>query len=88
MTQISKTFCVFISSTFSDLKEERNAFQKYEFPRLRDLCMQYGFHFQAIGLLWGISKEAGRDQQTMNVSLEEIVRYPEDKAPSEFYSTS
>lgn len=36
MVQAGKTFRIFVSSTFSDLKEERNALQKYVFPRLRD----------------------------------------------------
>jgi hypothetical protein len=32
MAQASKTFRIFVSSTFSDLKEERNALQQYVFP--------------------------------------------------------
>jgi len=74
MVQVSKTFRVFVSSTFSDLKEERNALQEKVFPRLRELCMQHGCRFQAIDLRWGISEEAGRDQQTMNICLQELER--------------
>ncbi len=74
MPQASKTFRIFVSSTFSDLKEERNALQKYVFPRLRELCMQHGCRFQAIDLRWGVSEEASRDQQTMKICLEEIKR--------------
>jgi WD40 repeat protein len=74
MAQSSKTFRIFVSSTFSDLKEERNALQKYVFPRLRDLCMQHSCRFQAIDLRWGVSEEAGLDQQTMKICLEEIAR--------------
>jgi len=29
MAQATRTFRIFVSSTFSDLKEERNALQKY-----------------------------------------------------------
>jgi WD40 repeat protein len=72
--QASKTFRVFVSSTFSDLKEERNALQQYVFPRLRELCMQHGCRFQAIDLRWGVSEEASRDQQTVKICLEEIKR--------------
>jgi hypothetical protein len=50
MPQASKTFRIFVSSTFSDLKEERNALQKLVFPELRELCMQHGCRFQAIDL--------------------------------------
>jgi len=72
MAQAGKTFRIFVSSTFSDLKVERNALQKYVFPRLRELCMQHGCRFQAIDLRWGVSEEAGLDQQTVKICLQEI----------------
>src|SRR3989442_5627536 len=74
MAQASKTFRIFVSSTFSDLKEERNALQREVFPKLRELCMQHGCRFQAIDLRWGIREEAALDQQTMRICLEEIAR--------------
>jgi hypothetical protein len=37
--QSNRTFRVFISSTFSDLKAERNALHERVFPRLRELAM-------------------------------------------------
>jgi hypothetical protein len=42
MALASRTFRVFVSSTFSDLKEERNALQKEVFPKLRELCTRHG----------------------------------------------
>jgi WD40 repeat protein len=74
MVQASKTFRIFVSSTFSDLKAERNALQERVFPRLRELCMAHGFRFQAIDLRWGVSEEASIDQRTMRICLEEIAR--------------
>ncbi|MFY9571744.1 MAG: AAA family ATPase, partial [Blastocatellia bacterium] len=74
MAQTTRTFRIFVSSTFSDLKEERNALQKYVFPRLRDLCTQHGCRFQAIDLRWGVREEAGLDQQTMKICLDEVSR--------------
>lgn len=74
MVLSSKTFRVFVSSTFSDLKEERNALQERVFPKLRKLCMDQGFRFQAIDLRWGVSEEASLDQQTMKICFEEIER--------------
>jgi WD40 repeat protein len=65
---------VFVSSTFSDLKEERDALQKLVFPKLRELCMHHGCRFQAIDLRWGVRQEAGFDQQTLKICLEEIKR--------------
>jgi hypothetical protein len=74
MAQTTRTFRIFVSSTFSDLKEERNALQKFVFPRLRDLCTQHGCRFQAIDLRWGVREEAGLDQQTMKICLDEVSR--------------
>jgi len=68
------TFRVFVSSTFSDLVAERNALQQDVFPRLRDFCQKNGARFQAIDLRWGVPEEAGLDQQTMNICLEELRR--------------
>ncbi len=74
MAQASRTFRIFVSSTFDDLKEERNALQKHVFPKLRELCMKHGCRFQAIDLRWGVSEEAALDQQTMKICREEIAR--------------
>ena len=74
MAQSSRTFRVFVSSTFSDLKGERNALQEKVFPRLRDLATAHGCRFQAIDLRWGVSEEAALDQQTMKICLGEIER--------------
>ena len=48
MAQAGRTFRLCVSSTFSDLKAERNALQQEAFPNLRELCMQHGCRFQAI----------------------------------------
>lgn len=74
MTAASRTFRVFVSSTFSDLKAERDLLQEHIYPRLRDLCAQHGCRFQAIDLRWGVSEEAALDQQTINICLEELRR--------------
>ena len=70
----SITFRVFVSSTFSDVKVERNALQERVFPKLREVCMQHGARFQAIDLRLGVSEEAALDHQTMNLCLSEIRR--------------
>jgi hypothetical protein len=54
---------VFVISTFSDLKRERNVLQAQVFPKLEQLCAQNGFQFQAIDLRWGVSSEAGLDHR-------------------------
>ena len=72
--QASKTFRIFVSSTFSDLKAERDRLQRYVFPRLRELCARHEGRFQAIDLRWGVSEEAGLDQRTMSICVGEIER--------------
>jgi hypothetical protein len=74
MAHTGKTFRIFISSTFTDLQEERNALQKEVFPALKKLCIENGCQFQAIDLRWGIGEEAGIDQRTMEICLEELKR--------------
>jgi len=69
MVQASRTFRVFVSPTFSDLKAERNALQERVFPRLRELAAGHGCRFQAIDLCWGVSEEVALDQQAMNICL-------------------
>ncbi len=74
MATATRLFRVFISSTFNDFVVERNALQNEVFPRLQDFCRQRGVRFQAVDLRWGVSEEAGRDQQTLDVCLQEIRR--------------
>lgn len=69
-----RTFRIFLSSTFSDMKAERNALQHEVWPKLATLCSRHGYRFQAIDLRWGVSEEAGRDQKTMDICLREIER--------------
>src|SRR5437870_1868761 len=65
---------VFVSSTFSDLKHERDALQRDVFLRLERLCAARQFQFQAIDLRWGVSTEAGLDHRTMRICFEELHR--------------
>jgi WD40 repeat protein len=65
---------VFISSTFSDLKVERNYLQKEVFPELEQLCRNRQFQFQAIDLRWGVPGEAGLDHRTMRICFDELCR--------------
>ena len=50
---------VFVSSTFSDMRQERNVPQEEVSPKLEQYCLRSGFQFQAVDLRWGISSEAG-----------------------------
>jgi tetratricopeptide (TPR) repeat protein len=68
---------VFVSSTFSDLKAERNILQSKVFPSLEHYCLLRGFQFQAIDLRWGVPGEAGLDHRTMQICFDELRRAQE-----------
>jgi len=67
-------FRVFVSSTFSDFEKEREALNDKVFKPLRDLCARHNAQFQAIDLRWGISDQATRTQQTVQICLAEVER--------------
>jgi tetratricopeptide (TPR) repeat protein len=70
----SRVFRVFISSTFSDLIEERNALQQEVFPKLRLLCEEQRCRFQAVDLRWGVSEAAAQDHRVLDICCEEVLR--------------
>jgi hypothetical protein len=70
----SRIFRIFVSSTFSDMRAEREALQRRVFPRLQRFCLDRGARFQAVDLRWGVSDEATLDQRTMPLCLDEIRR--------------
>ena len=74
MPTVTRTFRVFVSSTFEDLKDERNILQAEVFPKLEQLCLEKGARFQAVDLRWGVREEAGLDHKTMEICLAEIAR--------------
>ncbi len=68
----NKTFRLFISSTFSDFKREREVMQTKVFPEIEAYCASYGYQFQAIDLRWGVNEEAQLDQKTIEICLKEV----------------
>jgi len=74
MQTTKKTFRLFISSTFSDMRTERDILQTKVFPQLRDFCRGHGADFQAIDLRWGVSEDTQIQQKTMRLCLGEIAR--------------
>ncbi len=73
---INRTFRVFVSSTFEDLKEERNVLlaPSGPFDELSKTCHKFGARVQPVDLRWGVRDEAGHDQRTMEICLREIKR--------------
>jgi Domain of unknown function (DUF4062) len=65
---------VFVSSTFSDFRHEREALQTIVRPRLEQYCEASGCSFELVDLRWGIGAQAAREHQTIRLCLDEIAR--------------
>lgn len=65
---------VFVSSTFLDMQEERNALAVKVFPELRKFARERGQEFVEVDLRWGITKEEADSGQTLRLCLEEIYK--------------
>lgn len=74
MPQQTEIFRVFVSSTFTDMKEERRILQKEVFPKLEKYCEDHGAKFQAVDLRWGVNEESQLNQKTLDICLNEISR--------------
>lgn len=63
---------VFISSTFRDMKEERNILVKKVFPKLRLMCEERGVVWGEVDLRWGVTDEQVAEGKVLPICLEEI----------------
>ncbi|MGO8796943.1 MAG: AAA family ATPase [Candidatus Sulfotelmatobacter sp.] len=84
MPTTTRTIRLFVSSTFSDMKAERDVLQSDVFPKLRQLCLSNGLRFQAIDLRWGVPEEAGKDNRTMRICLRELKHCQEARPKPNF----
>ncbi len=78
-TQLSKALdsrCIriFISSTFKDMKTERDLLVSKVFPVLRKKAAQRNVTVTDIDLRWGISEEEAKQGKTIEICLDEIDR--------------
>lgn len=74
MPQQTKIFRVFVSSTFTDMKEERKILQRDVFPKLEKYCEERGARFQGVDLRWGVNEELQFEQKTLQTCFNEIDR--------------
>nr|XP_006817837.1 PREDICTED: NACHT and WD repeat domain-containing protein 1-like [Saccoglossus kowalevskii] len=70
--QESNIVRIFISSTFTDMVEERNTLMRDSFPDLRLYCQQHGLEFEVVDMRWGIRDEASSDHMTTELCIREI----------------
>ena len=74
MPQQTKIFRVFVSSTFTDMQNERSILQRDAFPKLEKYCEENGARFQAVDLRWGVNEESQLNQKTLQICFNEIAR--------------
>ena len=65
---------VFVSSTFRDMREDRDELVKRVFPRLRKICEDRHVAWGEVDLRWGITDEEKAEGRVLPVCLEEIKR--------------
>ncbi|WP_289822809.1 DUF4062 domain-containing protein [Muribaculum intestinale] len=63
----------FVSSTFADMQRERNLLHSV-LQQLHDEYLPQGWIIEWTDLRWGISQEAGLDNRTMRICLNELRR--------------
>lgn len=74
MLQDWRTVRVFVSSTFLDLKEERDELARHVFPPLRRLCDQRRLVFIPVDLRWGVTDEQIAEGLLLRVVLDAVRR--------------
>ena len=67
-----RSLSVFISSTFEDMKAERDMLMKRVFPQIRKLCEQRGVIWNEIDLRWGITDEQKEKGEVLPICLRRI----------------
>ncbi len=65
---------VFVSSTFRDMREDRDELVKRVFPPLRKVCEDRHVTWGEVDLRWGITDEQKAEGEVLPVCLEEIRR--------------
>ncbi|KAK3582783.1 hypothetical protein CHS0354_035720 [Potamilus streckersoni] len=69
----SRLVRIFISSTFTDTREERNLLLESVYPKLKTYCKEkHGLDFQLVDMRWGVPSDATNDHQATNLCREEI----------------
>ena len=63
---------VFVSSTFRDMRAERDELVKHIFPQLRKLCEQRGVTWTDVDLRWGITDKQVDEGKVLPICLAEI----------------
>ena len=68
-----REIALFVSSTFSDMHDERELLLREVFPRVQEFCRKHNLIFRPIDLRWGITKEQADElNQTVDLCLQRV----------------
>ncbi len=70
--QEKRTVRIFVSSTFRDMIEDRNALMTHCWPELRRFCKERHVELVEVDLRWGIAEEQSTRNETLKLCLDEI----------------
>lgn len=68
----SRRIRVFVSSTFRDMVEDRDALMTHAWPELRRFCREREVELVEVDLRWGIAEEQSTRRETLKLCLDEI----------------
>lgn len=71
---LNRQMPVFISSTFQDMHEERDALIKKTFPRLKAFAAQRMVTLPPIDLRWGVTEKEAKSGKVLELCINEIER--------------
>ncbi|KAK7109838.1 hypothetical protein V1264_013816 [Littorina saxatilis] len=80
----STTVRVFFSSTFTDMKVERNMLMKEAVSHLRDYCKDRGLDYEVVDMRWGVREDASVEHTTTDICRQEIANCRELSAGPNF----
>ncbi|XP_072023467.1 NACHT and WD repeat domain-containing protein 2-like [Amphiura filiformis] len=69
---------VFVSSTFTDTRHERDLLMEDVYPYIRDYCREIGLSFNVVDFRWGIRATACNQHLSAQICLKEVQRCKEN----------
>ncbi|XP_052083625.1 NACHT domain- and WD repeat-containing protein 1-like [Mytilus californianus] len=66
------TVRIFMSSTFSDMRAERNAIVRDVNPFLKEYCAKYDLDFQIVDMRWGVTDDSQNEHSVEKICLLEV----------------
>ncbi len=68
----NRSIRIFVSSTFKDMIEDRNALMTHCWPELRKFCRERIVELVEVDMRWGISEQQSERKETLKLCLDEI----------------